>query len=465
MSPAEALLAQAVEFHKVGDLGQAVPIYNQLLNMEPFNPGVLFLMGDAMCRAGSNGLAINILSNAISIQPSAEAYTALGCAYKFEGHTEMALEAWSKALELDETPEILSNLACIYADSGRPEQAFKYVNRSLELKPGDPHAVWNRALANLTSQQWAQGWADHESRFNPNIIGGSKKRNFGCPEWDGTPGKRIAVHGEQGIGDEVMFLSMLPDLLAVCPDVVIEVEPRLIPVVEETFGITAYGREDAMKAHEAPFDYQIALGSLGQFFRKETADFPGTAYMKANPERVAFWRHQYAMQGDGPYIGVAWQGGAKATRILERTIDAKTLEFAKKGTAICLQYGQGPKEISRVCGYNYWPESDGSNMHEFFAMVAACDMVVTTPQTLVHVAGSLGVPCHVLTPFYPSWRYGIATTMPWYKSVCLHRQKSALAWGHPLAEAKKAVDKVCRKYSRELEKEYAELKKYVSDQQ
>lgn len=444
VSPAELLLARAVEFHKVNDLTQAVPIYNQLLNLEPFNPGVLYLMGDAAVRQGCCGLAINLLSNAISIQPTVEAFTALGCAYKAEGYSEEALRAWKQGLELKPSAELYNNVASVYADAGRPKEALEHIAKSLELMPGNVHALWNRALANLTQQAWPEGWADHDHRFNPVIQSNSTRRDYGCPEWDGRSNVRLAVHGEQGIGDEIMFLSMLPEVLRRCPDTVIEVEPRLMDIVYETFGIPVYGTEAAMKAHEKPFEMSVPLGSLGKFLRFKNEDFPGEPYLKPDPERVAYWRRQYAMQGKGPYIGVAWQGGSKSTRIHERTIRADALAFCKKGVPISLQYGEGAEADAKANGYLFWPESAGKDMNEVFAMAAACDLVVTVPQTLVHVCGSIGVECHVLVPKYPSWRYGLAEKMPWYNSVHLHRQRVENNWAHPLAEAKKAVDKAVR---------------------
>lgn len=448
-SPAERMLAEAVEFHKVGDLARAVPLYNQLLNLEPFNPGILYLMGDAAVRSGMNGLGINLLSNAISVKPTIEAYTALGCAYKAEGYNDEALKAWQAGLQIKPSSELHNNMASIYADAAQPTLAHQHIAAALALEPENPNALWNRALAYLTQGEWAKGWADHELRFHPRVQTISTRRDYGCPEWDGRPGVRLAVHGEQGIGDEVMFLSMLPEVLVRCPDTVIEVEPRLLDLVERNFGIPCYGTEQAMKAHEKSFDMAIPLGSLGKLLRNADSDFPGTPYLTANPERVAHWRHQYAMQGPGPYIGVAWQGGTKSTRITQRTIGAGQLAFAKKGTAISLQYGEMAEVQARGQGYLFWPESTGSDMEELFAMVAACDLIVTVPQTLVHVAGSLGVDCYVLTPLYSSWRYGMTDRMPWYGSVKLLRQRRDGDWGYPLDEARKAVDIKCREVNHE----------------
>src|SRR3546814_12428634 len=49
------------------------------------------------------------------------------------------------------------------------------------------------------------------------------------PPWDGVvrPGQRLLVWGEQGIGDQVLFGSMLPDLLASGADIVFGCDPRL----------------------------------------------------------------------------------------------------------------------------------------------------------------------------------------------------------------------------------------------
>lgn len=441
---AEALMREGIEFHKMGNLAEAASRYQRLLNIEPHNPGLLYLLGDIACREKNHGVAITLLEASVKAKPSSEALTALGCAYRAENFYEEAEASWKYGLTIDKTPELYNNLAANYADHGQPETALSYVSQALALDGMNPNARWNQSLALLTQQNWREGWLYHDNRFEPTVQTVSTRRNHNCPEWDGSPGKRLAIHGEQGVGDEVMFLSMVADVLKLCPDSVIEVEPRLMDLVERSFGVTTYGNEKAMRAHEKPFDAVIALGSLGRFFRNEAADFPGTPYLVPDPERVEYWRRQYAMQGPRPFIGIAWQGGAKETRITQRTVNAGDLGFCKRGTAISLQYGPFAKEQAAKHGYLYWAESNGSDIDELAAMTAACDAVVTVAQTLVHVAGALGVPTHVLTPLHSSWRYGLNDRMPWYNSVTLHRQREAEKWNHPLAECKKAIDKLCR---------------------
>lgn len=443
----QVILNEAVELHRHGNLPDAAARYNQLLNREPYNSGLLYLLGDIAVRQGCNGIGINLLSTSVSIKPSVEAYTALGVAYRHENYYTEAEHAWREGLKLEETAELYNNIASIYSDHGEPDKALALVNRSLELAPGNPNARWNKSLALLTAQRWPEAWMHHECRFEPTVQQVSTRRVLGCPIWDGEPVGHLAVHGEQGLGDEIMFMSCLADALKRCDRMTIEVEPRLMDLVQRSFPqVEVYGTEAAMRAHGGPFDAVSPLGSLCKFFRLEDADFPGTPYLVPDPERVEYWRRQFAMQGPRPFIGVAWQGGTKETRVQQRTISAANLNFCKRGTVVSLQYGEHAELTAVKNGYLYYPESVGKDIDELAAMTAACDMIVTVAQTLVHVAGAIGVPTHVLTPLHSSWRYGLTDTMPWYGSVKLHRQTKVDDWGKPLADVKQEVDKLCREF-------------------
>ena len=442
------ILNQGIELHRAGNLTEAATRYNQILNREPDNPGVLYLLGDIAVRQGCNGIGINLLSNSINSKPSVEAYTALGVAYRHENYYDLAEAAWREGLKLQETPELFNNISSIYSDHGQPDKALGLANKSLELAPGNPNAMWNKSLALLTKQEWPEAWNLHECRFNSEVQSISTRRNLDCPIWNGEHVGHLALHGEQGLGDEIMFMSMVGEALQRCDRMSIEVEPRLMDLVQRSFPqVTVYGNESALRKWGAPFDAVCPLGSLGLFFRQSTADFHDRSYLTPDPERVEYWRRQFAMQGPRPFIGVAWQGGSKETRIQQRTVSAANLAFCKRGTAVSLQYGEHAQLTAVQNGYLYYPESAGKDIDDLAAMAAACDMVVTVAQTLVHVAGAIGVPAHVLTPLHSSWRYGMGDTMPWYGSVVLHRQRKADDWAHPLAEAKKAVDKLCRELS------------------
>lgn len=445
---AEVLLNQALDMHRHGNIVEAANIYNQVLNRYPDSHGVLYLLGDIAIRNGCNGLAINLLRTSTVIEPMIEAWTALGCAYRHEHMNVEAQAAWVEGLKIRKTSELFNNLASLHSDHGQPDLALRYVEDALKLEPDNINAKWNRSLALLTKGAWSKAWDDHDARFDPAVQSVSTRREYGCPQWEGQCVNRLVVHGEQGVGDEIMFLSMLQECVERAINVVVEVEPRLMDLVERSFPtVTVYGNHESVLAHEAPFDACIAMASLGKILRTSGNAFPRKPYLKADPERVAYWREEYAKWGAGPYIGVAWQGGTKETRIQQRTIGPKALDFTKRGTAISLQYGEYAQQQALQHGYLFYPESCGHLMDELAAMTAACDLVVTCAQTLVHLAGALGVQTEVLVPLHSSWRYGMGSgrhAMLWYgDNVNLNRQTTADDWTGPLAAVKNVVDQLC----------------------
>jgi ADP-heptose:LPS heptosyltransferase len=93
---------------------------------------------------------------------------------------------------------------------------------------------------------------------------------------------------------------------------------------------------------------------------------------------------------------------------------------------VSLQYGIGKEEdldVMDALGYDIkrFPETDAKDYYETARLVSSCDLVITICTSVVHVAGALGVPCWVLTPKNPAWRYQNKGGMPWYRSVRLYR--------------------------------------------
>jgi ADP-heptose:LPS heptosyltransferase len=61
--------------------------------------------------------------------------------------------------------------------------------------------------------------------------------------------------------------------------------------------------------------------------------------------------------------------------------------------------------------------------------VIALDLVITVCTAVVHLAGALGKPVWILTPLSPGWRYtATRTSMPWYPSSRIFRQKHYDEW-------------------------------------
>jgi hypothetical protein len=439
-STVRAAFDEAGKAHKEGDFQKAEAIYTRLLNVGFNNANALYLLGDCLLYQGKHGLAHAVLKQAVAVAHDApntnellsNAWIDIGACYRKEEYREDAFTAWEMARRYGDRADILNNLAGLFADGIEPEKALSYSDRGLalmkETEAGqlvEAQLRWGRALALLSLGRWSEAWPEHEWRKK---LPSWHERNYGgAPEWDGRPDVALVVHGEQGIGDEIMFLSCLPDVLQRTRNVVVECEPRLIPLVRRSFGVLAYKDEQGVMASGFRPEAKVALSSLPLVVgRTDGEAWPAAPYLTADPAKVAAAKAWLSALGPAPHVGLAWVGGSRQTRISERSIDLKHL-MGLPGTKVSVQYGPlGEKQASQN-GLPHWaPFSGGDDMDAHAALIAALDVLVTVPQTDVHVAGALGTPCHVIVPEKaPSWRYARAR-MPWYSTVTLHRGVAAL---------------------------------------
>lgn len=336
-------------------------------------------------------------------------------------------------------------LGMVLAYMGRFEEALEVLDEHIQNHPNDPSVRFHRAAVRLLRQDFEHGWEDYAYR------GFSMTENFRVlpfPLWHGQPleGKKIVVLAEQGLGDQVMFASCLPDLLALGPrEVVVEVMRRIAPTLQRSFPqcrviATSQGRKLEWVKDCPDMDYYVPLGDLPGHFRRSLAQFPvHDGYLRPDPQRRVHWRRQLEATGPGPYIGFSWKGGTESTRTSVRSMSAmsfKPLKESLPATWVCLQYGPVQQQVdeARAQGFDmaYWAESI-ADLDEFAALVGALDLVVTVCNTTVHYAGALAKPVWILAPTVPEWRYGVGNDrLPWYPTSRIFRQATAGAWDSAL---------------------------------
>jgi ADP-heptose:LPS heptosyltransferase len=256
----------------------------------------------------------------------------------------------------------------------------------------------------------------------------------------------VLAYAEQGLGDQIMFASCLPDALVRAESMVVECDPRLCALFRRSFpGARVVPQEAAWPpswlASGAEITAQIAMGSLPGLFRPNADSFPQhTGYLSAAPDRVAAWRDRLAGLGPGPKIGLSWRGGLPTTRRNLRSLDLASLAPLLGGIPaqyVSLQYGDSTSEVevlaeTRGIRVHHWQDAI-DDYDETAALVTALDMVITVCTSIVHLGGALGRPVRTLVPTVPEWRYGRAgDRMNWYPSVRMYRQQRLGEWGDVL---------------------------------
>jgi tetratricopeptide (TPR) repeat protein len=351
------LYEQANKLNEEGKFEEALDLYDQLLTQNPDHPILLAAVATILMRNTKTlGMAIALFRKSLDNakgKAATEVYSNLGLAYKYSGQPALALEYMKKAIDTEPTAGTLTNYGSMFVESDRPEEGKKHLERAISMEPTLALAHWNLSLCLLSTAHatdgWARAWEEYEYGQHE---GGMRvvKKHVALPEWDGTPGKKVLIYGEQGIGDEIMFASMLPDAMRDCREVILDCHPRLVSLFEKNFGVKCYGTRKEPGAEwlaaEKP-DAMIAIGSLGKFYRRTRASFPGTSYLKADP----------VPKGDKFRVGISWTGGRLSGRIAKRTVplnwwrsilDVPGVEF------VSLQYTDGSQdEIDSVNRLGY----------------------------------------------------------------------------------------------------------------
>ena len=139
-----------------------------------------------------------------------------------------------------------------------------------------------------------RGWEAHELRLTEKI--GQVLIRFPFPQWDGgsLEGKTVLIYAEQGLGDEIMFASCIPDIIARAGHCIIECAPRLAALFARSFPTaTVVGGErmDIGWLIGMPkIDVQVAMGSLARFVRPTIDSFPRQAFLRPDPVAAEQWR-------------------------------------------------------------------------------------------------------------------------------------------------------------------------------
>ncbi|HZS63926.1 MAG TPA: tetratricopeptide repeat protein [Xanthobacteraceae bacterium] len=425
---------------------EALPYFERALAINPFFASALNNRGNALDHLERHEEALECFKRALTLKPG-DPQTLFNCGYalrQLNRHREALgyYEQFLKRLPSDST--LLNNCGKELALLGRSQDALACFDRSLQISPDDIEAHWQSALSRLTLGDLARGWKAYEWRWRTEEFP-SEPRHTALPRWNGKDiGGTLLAWAEQGLGDEILYASMIPDLAGRVGALALEVEPRLVPLFARSFpDARIIARDDPLPEVAA----QIPFASLGQFLRPDSQSFPKRerGYLAADAERAAALRRRLSPQGE-KVVGLSW---ISKNPVLGK---AKTATLAAFGPLLrmphCryvdLQYGDTAAEredLQRRTGIHVERLDDIDNTQDIdglAALIAACDLVVTVSNTTAHLAGALGKATVVFVPFGTAriwYWFHEGDDSPWYPRVRVKRQRQGQTWDELIASA------------------------------
>ncbi|NQU61312.1 MAG: tetratricopeptide repeat protein [Rhodospirillales bacterium] len=460
-----------------GDAERAAAVFREAVALAPQMPGLCDLLGTALLECGRLEEAETAYRRALNLSVGdAGVFNNLGNVLKKQGRPEDARDAYRESLRLrpghvatelnlgnvledmddfeeaasayrraavvaPDDPETLRCLGRALLAQGELDQSQAAIVRALDLDPDHPEAREIMGIHHFLRGNLKAAWEIYDVRWR-----GETERldAFVQAPWSGEPikGKTLLVWGEQGIGDEVSFAGMVPDLMAQGANVILECDKRLIPLYERSFpGVDCIPRETppVPGALNPEIDFQASCGSLGRWLRPDFESFPARkSYLVADEDRRRALRARYLDGSEDFLIGIAWRSvNPRNGRHKSMPVTALAPLMNFPGTRfVNLQYGDTEGEITALekeTGVAIINDADIDQMTDmdgFAAQVAALDLIVSVSNTTVHVAGALGVPAWVMLSKKPMWRWmADRDDSPWYPSLKLFRQSQAGVWG------------------------------------
>lgn len=454
------------------ELGDAFDILSAFQNINPKDPQTLFGMATVAARRKQTALAVLLYEVYLMVEKRpikhGGALLNLGQIHHLDGKRDVAVEFYNRAIDMckltgNEPAELKEeveftlraaqlNIAGSGISTGNPQAAIDRINVAMEKWPDAPemeHLRWNKALLKLELGEYAEGF-DLYHEF-PNRHDRQYTGEGSPPVWDGTKGKTVIVYGEQGIGDEIMFASMIPDLMKDC-NVVLDSHLRLAEMFRNSFDIPVYATREfnAIRwKHNEKIDYKIPIGSLGKWYRRKNEDFPQTPYLVADPKMAEKVRLRLKQLGDKPCIGISWRGGTKSTNSQYRNIPLDVLKPLLEMDVNWISLNYQPTSYRAVDEFygrtglkiHHWNDViDDYDMTA--ALVKNLDLVISVPQSVIHLAGAIGTPVWQMCPKKAMWQMGpYGKDMPWYKCARNFWQDESLAWEPVIKTIKGELEK------------------------
>jgi tetratricopeptide (TPR) repeat protein len=445
------------------DLQIIKPLLSRLATLEPGSEflaqwlqqpvlprAALLELGAQLVGQGDPEAARSVFAECVRRQPADPvARHNLGVALQQLGHFDAAVEAFQESRRhqpAKEAGNTISAQGVALRQAGHLAAAEQLFREAMNNGHDTPESRWNLALTLLNGGNFGAAWPLYESRHErPDKPSWAIMDEQQWPMWRGEAlaGKRLLVVGEQGLGDQIQFASLLPTVYAQAAAVDMLVSPGLQQLFSTLPGLGAVHETRPRHKH---YDYWVYLLSLPRHLGLATPDklAPGQPGFTVDAAKAAAFAERITRQAAGrPKIGLVWAGNPSHgnDRFRSMTLDSLAPLLALDACWVSLQRDLPERDkaspwLSRLLQLG--PEFRA--MDDTAAAIANLDLVISIDSAPAHLAASLGIPTWVFLPANVDWRWprrGEQTF--WYLAMRLFQQDEAGDWLPPLARVRRRL--------------------------
>ena len=345
-----------------------------------------------------------------------------------------AVKHYEEALSLDpNNQEILSNLAICYCRDSNEKRAKIFYDKALKINPYDYKLMYAYCTLQLKLNKFERSWELFDSRL---LI---QKNKYKLSSFDLVknnlfnnlkinPKDKLLVLREQGVGDEILFSSIYPEIINKFVNLKIEADRRLVSIFNRSFGKEIFV-EDGYYSKDlsvSGFNKITYAGSLIKFFRNNKNDFKYKHYLTARKDIIYKYKKKLGNYKDKIKIGISWKSAISIYGGL-KSLSIKNFEplFTNDRIIINLQYGNIDSDKKYIL--NQGKHLEVFNDVDLFNDIESCmgllknlDLFITVSNATAHLAGALGIPTILICPkkssTYYYWNTELGSSI-WYKNM------------------------------------------------
>ena len=445
---------QAVALINQGKLQEAEEIYKDLIATGTKNHIVYGNLAAICEMQGRFDELIDLLKKALELKPNyPDAHYNLGNALQEQGDLTAAIASYNSALKLKPNyPDAHYNLGNALQEQGDLTAAIASYNSALKLKPNYPDAHWNSSLTMLLSGDYKNGWEKYGWRTKREKEPIKPHSIPKCDQWSGNVAlnqtNELLLVTEQGLGDTLQFMRYATALRNRGISVSFSAQPKLHSLIQAS-GIdpSPLTPQQANEIHDGQW---IPLLSVPRHLevspKKPIITEP---YIKTTDELINKWKG-ILLADKRPIIGINWQGNPKTekTGLRGRSLTIETfapITGISQISLLSLQKGFGSEQLETCSFKDRFVSSqdqinDTWDFLETAAIIANCDLVITSDTSVAHLSGGMGKTTWLLLHKVPDWRWGLeGDTTFWYPSMRLFRQNERGNWNEVMERVAQAL--------------------------
>ena len=453
----EAYNNMGIALQEQGNLHVAISSFKAALKIRPRYPEAQNNLGNALQEQGLLTKALICYEKAIKTRTNyVEAHINMGIALYKNGDHKAAINSYKNAIKYQANhPDAHYNLGVVLHEGCNIKAAITSYKNAIKCRPNHRKAQLNLAILELLNGDYINGWKRYEYRFQSQL---NQKWIMTSPphkRWNGErlkPTEHLFLINEQGIGDMLQFMRYAIALRRQGIALSI-IAPKKLHGLIKSSGLDALPLTPH-EIHKANQALWIPLLSL-PIHLKINPNNPiiTKPYIKTTDKLLKKWKRALSTYKK-PIIGINWRGNRNDANKENRNVPIEHFEslFSSfNGNVVSLQRGACHIESSHEWFkhklvneqekiFELANSDNSEDFLEYAAVVANCDLVITTSTTVAHLAAGMGKPTWVLLPKVPDWRWGLhGETTFWYPCMQLFRQTEKGDWTTVIARVTTAL--------------------------